>query len=451
MNVPAASPKNTSQSSPSPSAPSPQHVLQQLQQHHNEPFTSAAASAAAAVSPLSAPVIDLNNNETFDFGEEELRLALLEAEEIRRTIKTSATFSREHIERKEETNQIKYTPAEMKERLLIELRRQEDLFNHAIELSEIEKNYTIQSANEIVKTVMKDAEEALKEQQRQQDSVLQQQAYELALASAMASAEAALEKEASKHNKTVEELKFQLQQQGLYHEYIQYFMQAAQAAENLELASKALENQMNMNSRSFPPQAVAGSGNDLSAMEMDESLNSINLQSSSSNSYELDDSFANHGNEVFNSIELILKSLEDSPEPIKTSIENALNFKAFLSELVSDHVLVLKARLKAINIKKTQKLEMLQANKELLKTHKYKSDPFLSKSMRTTIKRTLMETENEYQAQRFELEKLRWSMTSDCCSGWFVLFILFDCLFAFNLYYYTLLRYLYYYYYYYYY
>ena len=421
MNLPEASHQHTSQSSPSPSATSPQHLLHQLQQHHNEPFTSAAAS------PLSAPVIDLNNNETFDFGEEELRLALLEAEEIRRTIKTSATFSREHIERKEETNQIKYTPAEMKERLLIELRRQEDLFNHAIELSEIEKNYTIQSANEIVKTIMKDAEEALKEQQRQQDSVLQQQAYELALASAMASAEAALEKEASKHNKTVEELKFQLQQQGLYHEYIQYFMQAAQAAENLELASKALEVQMNMNSksdqRSLPPQAVSGSGNDLLSMEMDESFNSINLQSSSSNSYELDDSFANHGNEVFNSIELILKSLEDSPEPVKTSIENALNFKAFLSELVSDHVLVLKARLKAINIKKTQKLEMLQANKELLKTHKYKSDPLLSKSMRMTIKRTLMETENEYQAQRFELEKLRWSMTSDCCSGWFVCFL----------------------------
>ena len=53
-----------------------------------------------------------------------------------------------------------------------------------------------------------------------QESALQQQAYELAVASAMASAQAALEKEATACNRTVDDLKFQLQQQGLYTEYI---------------------------------------------------------------------------------------------------------------------------------------------------------------------------------------------------------------------------------------
>ncbi len=108
----------------------------------------------------------------------------------------------------------RYHPSEMRHRLLLELRRQEDLFNYAIELAELEKIYTQQSAHEIVNDIRQKADEEIRKERAQSESMLQQQAYELAVANAMASAQLALEKEALAANKTVDDLKLQLQQQG---------------------------------------------------------------------------------------------------------------------------------------------------------------------------------------------------------------------------------------------
>ena len=135
---------------------------------------------------------------------------------------------------------ILYTPEEMRARMLTELRRQEDIFNYALELSELEQAYTMHSASEFTKQVMTQAEMAVVERQQQQELLLQQQAYEMSIASAMASANAALEKESQESNRTIDELKAQLHEQGLYTEYMQYFLQAAQVSENLQNAAEML-------------------------------------------------------------------------------------------------------------------------------------------------------------------------------------------------------------------
>ena len=156
--------------------------------------------------------------------------ALLEAEEIQKAIdevnKNSSNSSEHHQSPPSDTypsrdkdtdkqaNQ-RYHPSEMRHRLLVELRRQEDLFSYAIELAELEKVYTQQSAHEIVDNIRQKADEEIRKERAQSESMLQQQAYELAVANAMASAQLALEKEALAANKTVDDLKLQLQQQGI--------------------------------------------------------------------------------------------------------------------------------------------------------------------------------------------------------------------------------------------
>ena len=139
-----------------------------------------------AQSSPDAPVIDLTGSENFDFGEEELKLALLEAQEIRRAMKKSRAFSfpseastaNDSVDAgagappQAQVPRKRFTPGEMKERLMAELRRQEDLYGFALELAELERSRTVQSAQEVVSTVMKQAEEALTEQNRRQVTIV---------------------------------------------------------------------------------------------------------------------------------------------------------------------------------------------------------------------------------------------------------------------------------------
>lgn len=321
-----------------------------------------------------------------DYNEAELQQALEDADEIVRQ-----QFRRPASVLDATSDIVKYSPDEMRNRLLAELRRQEDIFKYAIELVDIEKTYTLHSANEVVTSIMNQAENTLMEHQRQQEMVLQQQAYEVALASAMASAQVALEKEAMACNKTVEDLKFQLQQQGVYQQYIQYFMQAAQSAGTID---KAISS---------------------SASAIDPGLDvSLNLSQSFSG---IDDTFITHGAEAIQGIEVILENLKSAPESNRELVYNATKFKETLMDLISDQVLVLRGKLKAIQIKKEQKLDVLRSNKELLKSPKYKNDPVLSASMKATLKRTFEEAEQEYQFSRVELEKLRWTLSTECFAG----------------------------------
>jgi len=104
---------------------------------------------------------------------EDLQAALAEAEAIRRArgtqpAATSAT---------ESDAPPRLSPAEMRSRLLTELRRQEDLFNYAAELADLEKAYTVQSARDVVAAVMRRAEDSVALQQQQAEAMMQQQAY----------------------------------------------------------------------------------------------------------------------------------------------------------------------------------------------------------------------------------------------------------------------------------
>jgi hypothetical protein len=348
---------------------------------HNESNLSQAPTAKVAV---EKSYVSQETKGLLDYSETELQQALEDADEIVRQ-----QFRRPASILEAASDIVKYSPDEMRNRLLTELRRQEDIFKYAIELVDIEKAYTLHSANEVVTSIMQQAENTLMEHQRQQEMVLQQQAYEVALASAMASAQVALEKEAMACNKTVEDLKFQLQQQGVYQQYIQYFMQAAQSAGTIE-------------------KAVLSSSIDPGVDDV------INLSQSFSG---IDDTFITHGAEAMQGIDIVLENLKNAPDSNRELVYNATKFKENLLDLISDQVLVLRGKLKAIQIKKEQKLDVLRSNRELLKSPKYKNDPVLYASMKATLKRTFEEAEQEYEFSRVELEKLRWTFSTECFAG----------------------------------
>jgi len=154
----------------------------------------------------------------------------------------------------------------------------------------------------------------------------------------MASALAALEKQAAESNRTVDELKFQLQQQDLYAEYIQYFVHAAQAAEGLERASSALETGVR--------EAAAA---EEAAVEA--SLAAVNASLFSSTG-ELDDSFGLHGSEALEGIQQAVEELRRGGAPA-AAIEAAERFQQGLRSLVDDQTKVLRGKLKAMKIQKT--------------------------------------------------------------------------------------------------
>jgi hypothetical protein len=111
-----------------------------------------------------------------------------------------------------------------------------------------------------------------------------------------------------------------------------------------------------------------------------------------------------------------IRDLQSHVPSNHAAIKKYTAFRETMVNAVSDQKMVLKAKLNVAKSQRADRLDLLKANHESLKTPKYANDAVLAKSMKLTLRRSLEETEAEYEASRVEVEKLRWSMSSSCFS-----------------------------------
>ena len=82
-------------------------------------------------------------------------------------------------------NLIKFSPSEMRLRMINELRKQEEIFTCVLELSQIEQSHAIQSASQVMQHYMIKHEMENKEKNLQNELFLQKTAYESSLSRAI--------------------------------------------------------------------------------------------------------------------------------------------------------------------------------------------------------------------------------------------------------------------------
>jgi hypothetical protein len=217
------------------------------------------------------------------------------------------------------------------------------------------------------------------------------QAYELSIASAMASAQAALEKEAYESNRTVEELKAQLHTQGLYSEYMQYFLQAAAVTENIENAAQLLEIERKLHEQGYsvptPGRSPVKSGVGTSTRggngALRSSENSLNISQSLiaseisqlhlsiASAGAVDDDFAHHGADVLASVDDLIDNMRAAVaddislsraqrDKSSVTLKMAIELRRDLATRMEEQVKALKSRLQSIKSRRSQVLSVLQ-------------------------------------------------------------------------------------------
>jgi len=138
--------------------------------------------------------------------------------------------------------EIRYTPSEMRQRMIEELRKQEDIFICAMELSQLEQAHAIQTASHVVQHILNHAELDAMERGKQQELLLQQQAYEISLATTITQAQVSLQQEAIiARERSLAVLTAQMAEQGVINEYAQLYAQANAAADSLQHTATLLE------------------------------------------------------------------------------------------------------------------------------------------------------------------------------------------------------------------
>jgi hypothetical protein len=134
-----------------------------------------------------------------------------------------------------------YSALELRQFMIDELRKQDEILKYELELAELEQTRAIASANDYVQQVVMRSQIEAIENKKQQELVLQQQAYEMSLTAALASAHITLKEESALHSARIVEMQSQLQQQELQNDYAQLILHA----ESLQRQSFPVVNNSN--------------------------------------------------------------------------------------------------------------------------------------------------------------------------------------------------------------
>ena len=111
------------------------------------------------------------------------------------------------------------SPTELRQVMLNELRKQDEILNYELELSELEQAHTIQSASNIVERFISSKELEAMESKKQQELLLHQQAYEMSLTTALLNAQMNMHSESIARNEIIAELQSQMRDQELNQDY----------------------------------------------------------------------------------------------------------------------------------------------------------------------------------------------------------------------------------------
>jgi len=128
------------------------------------------------------------------------------------------------------------SPTELRQVMLNELRKQDEILNYELELSELEQAHTIQSASNIVERFISSKELEAMESKKQQELLLHQQAYEMSLTTALLNAQMNMHSESIARNEIIAELQSQMRDQELNQDYANLISCTSQMVEIFQQA-----------------------------------------------------------------------------------------------------------------------------------------------------------------------------------------------------------------------
>ena len=132
------------------------------------------------------------------------------------------------------SQKVRFSGAEMRMRMMDELRRQDELFNYTLELAELEKTNALQSARDLAMQAQQRSEKEFAHVKQQQELDLQRLAYENALALSLVNAQAAMDKHAAEQREQMGQLESQVAAQEMFRQYQDLLRQADHVAGSLE-------------------------------------------------------------------------------------------------------------------------------------------------------------------------------------------------------------------------
>ena len=151
---------------------------------------------------------------------------------------------------------IKYSAAELRARMVEELRRQDDIFNYTLELAEIQQANSLQAARDLAIQSNTRTEIEIIELQKQKELELQQLAYENSIAISVANAHLVSEQKNAEQRILVERLHAELEKNQLQQDYNSLLHQASQMSADYETNERllALDRAINEDKRSIMQQ-----------------------------------------------------------------------------------------------------------------------------------------------------------------------------------------------------
>ena len=135
---------------------------------------------------------------------------------------------------------IKYSAAELRARMVEELRRQEDIFNYTIELAEIQQANSLQAARDLAIQSNTRTEIEIMDLQKRKELELQQLAYENSIAISVANAHLVSEQKNAEQRILVERLQAELEKNQLQQDFSSLLQQASQISANYETNERLL-------------------------------------------------------------------------------------------------------------------------------------------------------------------------------------------------------------------
>jgi hypothetical protein len=136
---------------------------------------------------------------------------------------------------------IRYTGAEMRMRMMEELRKQDELFHYTLELAELEKTHAMQQARDLAMQAQQRSAEELADLQQRQELEMQRLAYENSIALSLVTAQNAMDRQSAEQREQVLQLQSRMSAQDLFRQYQELLHQADNVAGNLDQNQKLLE------------------------------------------------------------------------------------------------------------------------------------------------------------------------------------------------------------------
>jgi hypothetical protein len=238
------------------------HIHEQKEQ---DAIRSAATTAAAANEEEKTEATVLDDHKFWErlLQREAKELPLsssIDSKPIAETAQSRAAAaepSQQSIMSPNSSSNKRLSPADMRMRVIEELRRQEIIMQAALELSDLQQAHTVQTAADILHQVIYQSAHEASIHQQDQELLLQQQAYELSLASAMNSAQRQLQEESLARDRSIEQLNLAYQSQQLQASYNLLVAQASQASRNLEQTSELLSMERQLSARTSQTNSAA--------------------------------------------------------------------------------------------------------------------------------------------------------------------------------------------------